>query len=200
MRVLDLGCGKAKSSIFLAREFGVEVWAADLWVSPSENIERIRDADFDKVPSLPPWESFDEGAIGRVIPLRANAHTLPFAANYFDVITAHDCYSYFGTDDLYLNYLAQSSNPADNSASPAPASPKNSPTRCPNISAPSGRTTSIASTAPTGGVATGPAASSRSNWPTVCRTPPKSGPTGNARTPPTTPPKSTSSKQTPAAT
>jgi cyclopropane fatty-acyl-phospholipid synthase-like methyltransferase len=97
MRVLDLGCGKAKSSIFLAREFGVEVWAADLWVSPSENIERVRDADL--------LTAASNG--GRVIPLRANAHTLPFAANYFDVITAHDCYSYFGTDELYLNYLAQ---------------------------------------------------------------------------------------------
>ena len=27
-RVLDLGCGKAISSVFLAREFGVEVWAS----------------------------------------------------------------------------------------------------------------------------------------------------------------------------
>jgi SAM-dependent methyltransferase len=97
MRVLDLGCGKAKSSIFLAREFGVEVWAADLWVSPSENYERIRDADL--------LTASANG--GRVIPLHANAHQLPFAANYFDVITAHDCYSYFGTDDLYLNYLSQ---------------------------------------------------------------------------------------------
>lgn len=28
MRVLDMGCGKAISSIFLAKEFGVQVWAA----------------------------------------------------------------------------------------------------------------------------------------------------------------------------
>src|SRR4051794_13867308 len=31
MRVLDLGCGRATSSIFLHREFGVQVWATDLW-------------------------------------------------------------------------------------------------------------------------------------------------------------------------
>jgi cyclopropane fatty-acyl-phospholipid synthase-like methyltransferase len=44
MRVLDLGCGRACSSIFLRREFGVQVWAADLWFSVSENMQRIRDA------------------------------------------------------------------------------------------------------------------------------------------------------------
>src|SRR5207237_2141948 len=44
MRVLDLGCGRAMSSIFLHREFGVHVWAADLWFNPSENLQRIRDA------------------------------------------------------------------------------------------------------------------------------------------------------------
>ena len=47
MRVLDMGCGKAISFIFLAKEFGVEVWAADLWVKPTENWERIRGADLD---------------------------------------------------------------------------------------------------------------------------------------------------------
>ena len=42
MRVLDLGCGRAMSSVFLRREFGVQVWATDLWFSPSENLQRIR--------------------------------------------------------------------------------------------------------------------------------------------------------------
>lgn len=31
MRVLDLGCGMGLSSIYLARTFGVQVFAADLW-------------------------------------------------------------------------------------------------------------------------------------------------------------------------
>ncbi len=44
MRVLDLGCGRASSSIFLRREFGVQVWATDLWFCASENMQRIRDA------------------------------------------------------------------------------------------------------------------------------------------------------------
>ena len=37
MRVLDLGCGRASSSIFLHREFGLQVWATDLWFSAAEN-------------------------------------------------------------------------------------------------------------------------------------------------------------------
>jgi SAM-dependent methyltransferase len=91
MRVLDLGCGRAKSSIFIAREFDVEVWATDLWCPATENLQRIRDAGLEK----------------RVFPIHADARGLPFAAEFFDAIVAVDCYSYFGTDALYLNYLAQ---------------------------------------------------------------------------------------------
>jgi cyclopropane fatty-acyl-phospholipid synthase-like methyltransferase len=91
MRVLDLGCGRAASSIFLHREFGVQVWAADLWFSPSENLQRIRDAKVDSA----------------VFPLHVEARALPFAAGFFDVITSIDSFMYYGTDDLYLAYLAR---------------------------------------------------------------------------------------------
>jgi SAM-dependent methyltransferase len=91
MRVLDLGCGRASSSIFLRREFGVQVWATDLWFSAAENIQRIRDA------------GVDDG----VFPLHADARSLPFAPNFFDTILCIDSFYYFGSDDLYLNYLAQ---------------------------------------------------------------------------------------------
>ena len=91
MRVLDLGCGRALSSIFLSLEFDVEVWAVDLWFSVSENLRRIRDA----------------GVEQRVYPIHAEARALPFADEFFDVVIAIDCYPYFGTDDHYLNYLAR---------------------------------------------------------------------------------------------
>ena len=90
MRVLDLGCGRASSSIFLRREFGVEVWATDLWISASENIQRVRDAGVDDA----------------VFPIHADARALPFAADFFDAIVCIDSFYYYGTDDLYLNYLA----------------------------------------------------------------------------------------------
>ena len=60
MRVLDLGCGRASSSIFLGREFGVQVWATDLWFSAAENFQRIRDA----------------GVEDAVFPLHADARSL----------------------------------------------------------------------------------------------------------------------------
>ena len=91
MRVLDLGCGRAMSSIFLRREFGVQVWATDLWFSASENLQRIRDA----------------GVEDGVFPIHADARLLPFAAEFFDAVVSIDSFFYYGTDDLYLNYLAR---------------------------------------------------------------------------------------------
>jgi SAM-dependent methyltransferase len=89
MRVLDLGCGKALSSIFLAKEYGVQVWAADLWIKPTENYTRIAQA----------------GVEGQVIPIYADARSLPFAEGYFDALLCTDAFIYFGTDDLYLDYV-----------------------------------------------------------------------------------------------
>jgi len=91
MRVLDLGCGRALSSVFLHREFGVQVWATDLWCNASENIQRVRDA----------------GVEDGVFPIRADARSLPFSEAFFDAIVSIDAFMYFGTDDMYLNYLAR---------------------------------------------------------------------------------------------
>lgn len=91
MRVLDLGCGRALSSVFLRREFGVQVWATDLWFDASENFERARDA----------------GVEDGVFPIHADARALPFASGFFDAIVSIDSFFYYGTDDLYLNDLAR---------------------------------------------------------------------------------------------
>jgi len=91
MRVLDLGCGRSLTSIFMAREFNVQVWAVDLWITPDHNRKRAEAA----------------GVGHLVFPLRAEAHALPFSHDFFDVIVSIDAYHYFGTDVLYLNYLSR---------------------------------------------------------------------------------------------
>lgn len=42
MRVLDLGCGRGLTSVYLAKTYGVQVFAADLWISATENYQRFR--------------------------------------------------------------------------------------------------------------------------------------------------------------
>lgn len=91
MRVLDLGCGRGASSIFLHREFGVQVWATDLWFGVDERARRISDA----------------GVADAVFPIHADARALPFAAGFFDAVVSIDSFVYYGTDDLYLSYLAR---------------------------------------------------------------------------------------------
>jgi cyclopropane fatty-acyl-phospholipid synthase-like methyltransferase len=91
MRVLDLGCGKAVSAIFLAKEFGVQVWAVDQFITPSENYERIKEMNCES----------------SVFPLRLNAKELPFPKNFFDAVIVVDSYMYFGTDERFTPYISQ---------------------------------------------------------------------------------------------
>lgn len=91
MKVLDLGCGKAISSIFLAKEFGAQVFAVDREVSPSDNYNRILEMNVTE----------------KVLPLKADARRLPFPVNYFDRIISIDSFSYYGTDDWFIPYLSQ---------------------------------------------------------------------------------------------
>ena len=86
MRVLDMGCGKGMSSVFLAKEYDVTVFANDLWIPATDNFERFKEA----------------GVADRVFPIHAEAHALPYAKGFFDAIISVDAYHYFGTDDLFL--------------------------------------------------------------------------------------------------
>jgi len=87
MKVLDLGCGNALTSIFLAKEFGVTVFATDLLVDPTQNQKRIEAS----------------GVADLVYPLQGDAHDLPYADEFFDAVVAVNSYQMFGTADNYFN-------------------------------------------------------------------------------------------------
>jgi len=91
MRVLDMGCGKGLTSVFLAKECGVTVFANDLWIQPTENYKRFQEA----------------GLADKIIPIHAEARQLPYAAGFFDAIVSIDSYEYYGTDALYLDYISR---------------------------------------------------------------------------------------------
>jgi len=86
MRVLDLGCGRALSSIFLAKEFGVTVFATDLWIGAADNWKRIVAA----------------GAQDLVVPIHADAHALPYGDDFFDAILCVNSFQFYGTADTFL--------------------------------------------------------------------------------------------------
>lgn len=92
MRVLDLGCGNGLTSIFLAKEYGVQVFAVDLWIPAGENYKRFKKM----------------GLENQIIPIHADAMQLPFAEDYFDAVISVDAYHYFGSNETYFDkYLSK---------------------------------------------------------------------------------------------
>lgn len=87
MRILDLGCGKGLTSIFLAKETSVEVFATDLWISANENYQTFKSMGLEK----------------QIIPIHADAMDLPYADEYFDALISIDSYYYFGTEPDYMD-------------------------------------------------------------------------------------------------
>jgi len=90
-KVLDLGCGTAMTSIFLAREFNVHVWAADANSPSAENLVRVCDTDL----------------LDRVQPVQMEARALQFPHAFFDAVICVDSYTYYGLYDAYPGYLQQ---------------------------------------------------------------------------------------------
>ncbi len=90
MRVLDLGCGKGLTSILLAKEFSVQVFATDLWIDATQNYKTFKSM----------------GLENQIIPIHADAADLPYADDYFDAIVSIDSYHYFGIKPDYMDKLA----------------------------------------------------------------------------------------------
>jgi SAM-dependent methyltransferase len=88
MRVLDLGCGAGVTSVFLARMFGVTVYAVDAEIS-NDLVQRAAAA----------------GVSELVFPVCSDARNLPFSPGFFDAVFSMNAFFYFGTDDLYPSYL-----------------------------------------------------------------------------------------------
>ena len=87
MKVLDLGCGRGLTSIFLAKEFGVQVYATDLWIGATENYQRFKSMGLDNL----------------IVPIHADAIDLPFAEEYFDAAISVDAYYYFGRTEEFMD-------------------------------------------------------------------------------------------------
>jgi SAM-dependent methyltransferase len=90
--VLDLGCGKGATSIFLARRFGARVIAVDLWT----------DATFLH------RKSSARGYRDRIVPLQLDVTgRLPFADEYFDAIFCMNSLSFYGGSVAFLQHLVR---------------------------------------------------------------------------------------------
>ena len=86
--VCDLGSGQGLTSVFMAKEYGFKVYAADLWSDPEENRRFFRE------------EGLDES---RIVPVKADAEALEFGKEFFDAVVSTDSYNYFGRDPAYLD-------------------------------------------------------------------------------------------------
>ena len=88
--VLDLGCGKGTTSVFLARHFGVKVVALDLWTSAT-----FLNTKFTRL-----------GYRDRIIPLNLDVtRRLPFAEGYFDAVFCMNSFSFYGGNMDFLQHL-----------------------------------------------------------------------------------------------
>ena len=83
-RVLDIGCGRGQSSIFLTSRYGVRVVSVDLWVPVAEREGSSRIAPL-------------QGDIGR---------GLPEGTGDFDAIYCQQAFHCFGTSRATVRYLA----------------------------------------------------------------------------------------------
>lgn len=86
--VCDLGSGQGLTSVFLVKEYGFRVYAADLWSDPEENRRFFQEMGLTEQ---------------QITPVKADATALPFEKEFFDAVVSTDSYNYFGRDPDYLD-------------------------------------------------------------------------------------------------
>ena len=86
--VMDLGSGQGVTSVFLAKEYGFRVYAADLWSDPEENTRFFESMGLTKE---------------QILAVHADAEDLPFEQDFFDAVVCTDSYNYFGRNERYLD-------------------------------------------------------------------------------------------------
>ena len=86
--VMDLGSGTGITSVFLAKEYNLKVYATDLWSNPEDNKKFFEEMGLtDK----------------EIIPVKMDATNLKYKKNFFDAVISTDSYNYFGRDENYLD-------------------------------------------------------------------------------------------------
>jgi SAM-dependent methyltransferase len=103
--VLDLGCGRGATAVFLAREADVVVSAMDQWVSEGD-LRAVVDA---------------AGLAHRIVVSVGDVRHLPFDDAEFDAIVSIDAFEYFGTDVHLLPTLLRVLKPGGRIAISTPA-------------------------------------------------------------------------------
>ncbi len=94
--VLDIGCGRGESSIFMAEHFGVKVVSFDLWVSSTYLSRKFH----------------RRGFRGAVFPVDLDAsQPLPFPDDYFDAMFCMQALHSFGADANVLRRLLRHVKP-----------------------------------------------------------------------------------------
>jgi SAM-dependent methyltransferase len=89
-RVLDLGCGKGSTSVFLAKHYGVDVTALDLWTSDEFLEQKFSACGFSE----------------HIIPIQMDAtQPLPFPAEHFDAIFCMNSFNFYGGTTEYIQRL-----------------------------------------------------------------------------------------------
>lgn len=95
-RVLDIGCGKGDSSLFLADRFGAQVTCFDLWVDATSLGRKMKRRGRDRV----------------VLPMDLDAREpLPFPDDYFDALFSMQSLHTFGTSARTLRSLLRHLKP-----------------------------------------------------------------------------------------